>query len=567
MSCPKRADAKNPYAETDVDMASDSDSPAPVIKPKAGAPSKKARVEESASDVESRAEEDDFEPTTTKKKATKSKSAKSKTSTKVGKLQAFQAVPFDVFAEICQHLNSKDLINLSLSSKNIRANLVGQAAVPLWRNARRSVGLPDLEAGVMTEVQYAYLFVVMKCQCDVFLLTRLCMDCRKKMWTSNLRSGGLHPLTHVCVPTTLPFATKTDVEFISNKLHDLESQDKEIAKALASKSKSKSKAPEASPPTPLLDAYVDARKLLLVKMKADGETLSKAAGNLQLNQACPIPRTSDELVEWLSPLYAKYGDLIRSGLLASVSNEVARYFTIAPHNRAGPAAPPRGDVELARVWHALLKTIIPYLAKHVLQWDFLQIDPLPLLFQTIEARTTVRWRDPFPTDESKRVHIDAELSKLKQLLEKKKPLSKALPAPRRSLKTHEIASAVAVAKSLKATSTPNLSLKNLIDITTVYLASALQVESADEDTIAALRYLVIAGAAARFAAIMGQSESLVMEYAGARVVRTREGIRGSGKGEVAPEMPEEARVAVEKVVSGMEDIMPWGGGGAKEVIL
>ncbi|KAL8279261.1 hypothetical protein RQP46_008298 [Phenoliferia psychrophenolica] len=297
MARPKRADAKNSYAETDVDMASDSDSPAPVIKPKAGAPSKKARVEESASDADSRAEEDAFEPTTTtKKKATKSKSAKSKPSTKVGKLQAFQAVPFDVFAEICQHLNSKDLINLSLSSKNIRANLVGQAAVPLWRNARRSVGLPDLEAGVMTEVQYAYLFVVMKCQgcrrsaqvpqCDVFLLTRLCKDCRKNMWTSNLRSGGLHPLTHVCVPTTLPYATKTDVEFISKKLHDLESQDKEIAKALASKSKSKSKskAPEASPPTPLLDAYVEARKLLLVKMKADGETLSKAAGNLQLNQ-------------------------------------------------------------------------------------------------------------------------------------------------------------------------------------------------------------------------------------------------------------------------------------------
>lgn len=66
--------------------------------------------------------------------------------------------------QICSYLNAKDLLNLSNSCRLIRVNLVGPAAVALWRQARLRVGLPDLEAGVMSELMYANLFALMKCQ-------------------------------------------------------------------------------------------------------------------------------------------------------------------------------------------------------------------------------------------------------------------------------------------------------------------------------------------------------------------------------------------------------------------
>ncbi|KAK4705939.1 hypothetical protein P7C70_g267, partial [Phenoliferia sp. Uapishka_3] len=215
-------------------------------------PVKKRRV--LAAEVEDESDDDDFKPA--KKKTTATKTS-NKRSNKVGKLEAFNAVPFDVFMEICSHLNVKDLLHLTLASPQIRSILVIPAANAVWRQARLRVGLPDLKAGVMSEVQYANLFVSMKCQNPND--TDAPKNWKRKGYTEH--------------------AAKSDVAFISKKLFELEKEDDSIEK-MAAKSKGKGKSTEESSKTSV-EAYVEARQVIVANMQLDGETLDVAALKLK----------------------------------------------------------------------------------------------------------------------------------------------------------------------------------------------------------------------------------------------------------------------------------------------
>lgn len=55
-------------------------------------------------------------------------------------------------------------MNLSLSSRPIRALLLAPTSTVVWQYARRASGLPDLTSDNMTEIQYAHLVGFDKCQ-------------------------------------------------------------------------------------------------------------------------------------------------------------------------------------------------------------------------------------------------------------------------------------------------------------------------------------------------------------------------------------------------------------------
>ncbi|KAK4701219.1 hypothetical protein P7C70_g5014, partial [Phenoliferia sp. Uapishka_3] len=75
--------------------------------------------------------------------AVATKKAKGKKSEKnVITLEPFLSVPLDIFVEVCSHLASKDLINLSLSSKSFRNLLKSPAGRGIWAVKRREDGHP-----------------------------------------------------------------------------------------------------------------------------------------------------------------------------------------------------------------------------------------------------------------------------------------------------------------------------------------------------------------------------------------------------------------------------------------
>lgn len=71
--------------------------------------------------------------------------------------------------QICALLRPQDLISLAKTSKTLHRIFVTDDSSSLWSVARRTVGMPDLEAE-MSEVKYALLLWGSACQVRFFLL-------------------------------------------------------------------------------------------------------------------------------------------------------------------------------------------------------------------------------------------------------------------------------------------------------------------------------------------------------------------------------------------------------------
>ncbi|GAA5986238.1 hypothetical protein JCM5350_007595 [Sporobolomyces pararoseus] len=107
------------------------------------------RVKEDESDVE-----DTTGTTTTKKKQDKSTTRKKKH--KYNSKMLLE-LPFDIFAELCTHLDYKDLINLAKVNKSLHKILLCRAARPIFAGIRKRDGFPLPQD--MSELGFAILLV------------------------------------------------------------------------------------------------------------------------------------------------------------------------------------------------------------------------------------------------------------------------------------------------------------------------------------------------------------------------------------------------------------------------
>ncbi|BGP16262.1 hypothetical protein JCM10213_007706 [Rhodosporidiobolus nylandii] len=83
-----------------------------------------------------------------------------------GRLELFQQIPVDLLCEIASHLDPHSLLRLSRSSKRLRSIFTSKTSKTVWKAARSNVGLPDLRAKDLSEMQYASL-----------VFDRMCMAC------------------------------------------------------------------------------------------------------------------------------------------------------------------------------------------------------------------------------------------------------------------------------------------------------------------------------------------------------------------------------------------------------
>ncbi|KAG8925925.1 hypothetical protein FRC02_009339 [Tulasnella sp. 418] len=83
----------------------------------------------------------------------------------LGKLADLMNMPIEIFAEICSHLYPVDLLHLARSSKRLRAILMTEDSVSIWRTSRKNQvnGLPDCPDD-LSEPQYAALVFTTVCQ-------------------------------------------------------------------------------------------------------------------------------------------------------------------------------------------------------------------------------------------------------------------------------------------------------------------------------------------------------------------------------------------------------------------
>lgn len=118
-----------------------------------------------------------------KKKRKKASTAKGKKSP--AKLEVFNSMPLDILSEvrpllaseiradlisrqICSHLEPRDLLHLTKTSKLFHHVLAASGSKGIWRSARLRIGLPDLTAGDVSETQYAELVFGTGCQVRSF---------------------------------------------------------------------------------------------------------------------------------------------------------------------------------------------------------------------------------------------------------------------------------------------------------------------------------------------------------------------------------------------------------------
>ncbi|ORY80219.1 hypothetical protein BCR35DRAFT_304398 [Leucosporidium creatinivorum] len=263
---PQRKATKRLYAndgaptDLDVEMSegeqqTTSKSKGSVDKGKGKSKTTKSKSKRAAAAVASD-EEDELDsgseveqPTKKRKKTTKKKYQRKNGKQKKGKLELISTLPVELLAEICTHLTPGDLLALSFTSKAFRSLLISPASVSLWKASRRSVGLPDLTAGDMTEAQYAHLVFGTHCDicgcketklADFSLRKFLCNPCRQKNWvklTWRLEQDlpHLHPKARLLTLKTPHSAVERrwrswaheygflpDLEAISDKLWELD---------------------------------------------------------------------------------------------------------------------------------------------------------------------------------------------------------------------------------------------------------------------------------------------------------------------------------------------------------
>ncbi|EJC98322.1 uncharacterized protein FOMMEDRAFT_171222 [Fomitiporia mediterranea MF3/22] len=140
------------------------------------------------SDIQDRAP---VEQSETPKARKRTKSSRKKHTAKKHKdrkfwiLETLTHMPFDIFCEIASHLSPLDLLNMSRTSKQLRAFLTSKGSKSIWRVARDAVKLPECPSDI-SEVQFADLLFSKGCSlCDsrrtiglyFRLRMRLCSSC------------------------------------------------------------------------------------------------------------------------------------------------------------------------------------------------------------------------------------------------------------------------------------------------------------------------------------------------------------------------------------------------------
>ncbi|GAA5892320.1 hypothetical protein JCM6882_003637 [Rhodosporidiobolus microsporus] len=175
---------------------------------------------------------------TAKKRKTDKGKGKGKKGAKAN-VDHLRTLPMDLLVEIFSYLLPFELLQLSRTRKEYRALLYSKRSKSIWRTARRLVELPDLEADDLSEMAFAQLIFGNTCDaCDVkctrpadfALRTRLCKDCRKDSFVKlNMRFSKdypqYHPSTLDAVITTSSYALKSDLDYYSKKLHELQEDD------------------------------------------------------------------------------------------------------------------------------------------------------------------------------------------------------------------------------------------------------------------------------------------------------------------------------------------------------
>ncbi|BGP20844.1 hypothetical protein JCM10213v2_009009 [Rhodosporidiobolus nylandii] len=137
-------------------------------------------------------EEKEVEKPAKQKKKRKTGKAKAKSTSSSGP-DSFSSLPADILHCICGYLRPSDLLSLAKVSKGLHATLISPTNSALWRAARRSVAMPDLDAEI-AEVEYARLVEGEACevcgstkkktQFDHDVRVRCCSRCLQK----NLRT-------------------------------------------------------------------------------------------------------------------------------------------------------------------------------------------------------------------------------------------------------------------------------------------------------------------------------------------------------------------------------------------
>ncbi|GAA5911507.1 hypothetical protein JCM8208_006860 [Rhodotorula glutinis] len=157
-------------------------------------------------------EEEDYAPpkkkTTASKTKTKGKAAPKPRGNR-GKLSAFTSMPLDVLALIVSHLDTKTVLACSRTCSSFRTLLHSSQGKSCWKSARFNTSrIPDLEAGDLTEWEYASLLFDGTCHIchkpkaktvDFHLRVRGCASC---MRSNSLRAeklrGRKHPKALEC---------------------------------------------------------------------------------------------------------------------------------------------------------------------------------------------------------------------------------------------------------------------------------------------------------------------------------------------------------------------------------
>ncbi|GAA5993835.1 hypothetical protein JCM5350_006516 [Sporobolomyces pararoseus] len=247
MDKPKRNKTKQiSYAEvdSDVDLPSDEEKKFEDQLDSKGNKRRRKRVKEDDSDVD-----DTTETTTTKKK--NNKQDKSSTRKKKHKYDSkmLLELPFDIFAELCTHLDYKDLISLAKVNKSLHKILLSRAARPIFAGIRKRDGFPL--PGDMSELGFVILLVGASCEgCgtrsylkrSLFLRNCLCKECLPKYVISSRKLAAKWPELHSraieCVRFDQDCYTETtlknsrsaqflisDLAEVDRELHDAEADD------------------------------------------------------------------------------------------------------------------------------------------------------------------------------------------------------------------------------------------------------------------------------------------------------------------------------------------------------
>ncbi|GAA6011394.1 hypothetical protein JCM11491_002769 [Sporobolomyces phaffii] len=134
---------------------------------------------------------------------------------KAASLSQLPGLPIDILADIGSHLALIDLVHLSRVSKSFFNLVDGPSFKSVWIDVRKGVGLPDLSADGLSELQYAALVSDHYCHVcgkanakavDFFVRKRYCPTCRKANLTpvvDHVRKIKAHPFLYECALSSL----------------------------------------------------------------------------------------------------------------------------------------------------------------------------------------------------------------------------------------------------------------------------------------------------------------------------------------------------------------------------